>query len=105
MESIFRFFKQDAVDEGIIIGEKLGIEKGEKLGIEKGEKLGIEKGRAEGKTEGRAEDVIRLLANGFEAHNISMLLNIPVKDVEDIIKDKQEEIARIAEEIKSENSK
>ncbi len=97
MESIFRFFKQDAVDEGIIIGEKLGIEKGKAEGKAEG--------RAEGKAEGRAEAVIRLLANGFEAHNISMLLNIPAKDVEDIIKDNQEEITRIAEEVKSADSR
>ncbi len=89
MDSIFRFFKQDAVNEVIIIGEKSGIEKGEKLGIEKW----------------KAEAVVRLFANGFEVHNISMLLNIPPKDVEDIIKDNQEVIARIAEEIKSKNSR
>ena len=39
------------IEEGIVIGEKRGIEIGEKIGIEKG----IEKGREEGRTEGRAE--------------------------------------------------
>ncbi len=83
MESIFKRFEEDAIQKGIGIG--------------------WEKGKLEGKAEGKAEDVIRLLAHGFEAHNISMLLNIPIKDIDDIIHNNQKEISKIAREIKPEN--
>ncbi len=87
MESIFRRFEEDAIQKG----------------KNEGMSIGWEKGKLEGKLEGKAEDVIRLLAHGFEAHNISMLLNIPLKDIDDIIHNNQDEISRITEEIKSEN--
>ena len=58
------------IEEGIVIGEKRGIEIGEKIGIEKGIEKGREEGRAEGraegKEEGRAEGIFETLGSLVE---------------------------------------
>ncbi len=116
MESIFRNFKREAVQEGIGIGRAEGLRRGFSRGRVKGRTEGIRRGfakgrdrgriegriegRDEGRGEGKTEDIVRLLAHGFEADNIARILNVSGKDVERIFNDNRQEIAKIAEENK-----
>lgn len=67
-------------DDGVAVGEKIGIEKGERIGIEKGEKIGIEKG------EKRAllKVAKNLLAKGTKAQEIQRLTGLSKQEVLDL---------------------
>ena len=73
--------EQLGIEKGRKEGEQLGIEKGEKIGIEKGEKIGIEKGRKEE----RNSLIRQLLKSGMSKENLSVMLGIPVNELDEII--------------------
>ncbi|MDR1883220.1 MAG: Rpn family recombination-promoting nuclease/putative transposase [Prevotella sp.] len=90
--------KQEGRQEGIAIGEQRGIAIGEQRGRQEGiaigeqkgiaigEQRGIAIGKQEGRQEERKEHVLRLSQNGFSAIEIAKFTNLPVEEIEEILK-------------------
>ena len=63
-------------------------EYGEKIGERKGEKKGEIKGEIKGKQEERSATIVKLFSRGFEVKQIADILEIKVKEIEQILKEK-----------------
>ncbi|MBR1944133.1 MAG: hypothetical protein IJ848_01515, partial [Alphaproteobacteria bacterium] len=78
-----------AKNEGLIEGEKKGIEKGliegEKKGIQKGKQEGLIEGEKKGKNEAKKELAQNMRNQGFEDTVITKCLNINIEELNKLL--------------------
>ncbi len=69
---------------GLQKGKQLGLQKGEQLGLQKGEQLGLQKGIEKGIEQSRQDAATRMLAQGMSDRQIQDVLQLTVKELDNI---------------------
>ena len=75
------------IEYGIQQGYEVGMEKGMEKGMQKGIEQGIEKGMEKGKLEKATTTIKNLYSRGFQAQDISEIVNMKQVEVEKIIRE------------------
>ena len=81
MVSTQRTYIYDAMEKGLMMGQKEGMEKGLKKGLKEGLEKGRTEGRLEGRLEGMKESVRRMREKGFSDGDIAGILGLSLKEL------------------------
>ena len=73
--------REEALEDGITIGEERGIAIGEERGIAIGEERGIAIGEERGVNIGKAHLINKMLSKGKSPEEIAELTDVPLEDI------------------------
>ena len=77
--------KEEAYEDGLVVGLATGREEGISIGLEQGLERGLATGREEGAYQTKLETARSLLLDGFSAEMISKYTSLPIEAIQQLV--------------------